>query len=98
MLKGVLGDYLIMDEDVREESQTLDVSREGTNDPNFNDCLFVEDDCDEMEEEIEVEGQQPDCLNSFSNQVAIAQKRSETKSLILRNAVILGSQKKKSQK
>ena len=53
MLKGVLGDYLIMDEDVREESQTLDVSREGTSDPNFNDCLFVEDDCDEMEEEIE---------------------------------------------
>ena len=42
-----------MDEDVREESQTLDVSREGTSDPNSNDCLFVEDHYDEKQEEIE---------------------------------------------
>ena len=42
-----------------------------------------------------LEGQQPHCLNSYEGQVWIAQKKdSNTKSLIRKNAVILGSQKK----
>lgn len=42
-----------------------------------------------------LEGRQPKCLNCYGNQVWIAKKeeKSKTKSFILKNAAILGSQK-----
>ena len=35
------------------EAQIMDTSHEGGDDPDFNDSLFVEDDCDELLDEIE---------------------------------------------
>ena len=42
-----LGDYVIVAKDARLEAESVDVSHEGGEDPNYNDCLFVEDDCEE---------------------------------------------------
>ena len=41
-----------MQEDLQEEVENMDTSHEGTSDPNYNDCLFVEDDCDEIEDDV----------------------------------------------
>ena len=43
---------MINDND-RLAAQEADIEREGTDDPNFNDSLFVEDDCDELDEELD---------------------------------------------
>ena len=42
----------VASENDRKEAANADTSREGSDDPNFNDSLFVEDDCDEFEEEF----------------------------------------------
>ena len=53
MLSGNLFDTLVVAENTIEEVVSLDTSHEGGDDPNFNDSLFVEDDCDEINEEID---------------------------------------------
>ena len=51
-LSGKLGVSIVASENDRKEAANADTSREGSDDPNFNDSLFVEDDCDEFEEEF----------------------------------------------
>ena len=53
LLSGKLGVSIVASENDREEARNVDTSREGGDDPNFNDSLFVEDDCDEFVEELD---------------------------------------------
>ena len=53
LLSGKLGININVSENDKLEAQIMDTSHEGGDDPDFNDSLFVEDDCDELLDEIE---------------------------------------------
>ena len=54
ILTGKLGVSVLSPEEDKEDALGVDVTTEASEDPELNGTLFVEDDCDEIDEELDM--------------------------------------------